>query len=147
MLIQENKKRWTTYTIRRDNSIYDSSDKKNEERIRVELTVIEKQVLALITEDANVTYETLGQKLTLGKTTLYKAVRNLKNLNIIVREGGRKDGYWKIINILGIPNHPNQNKSQENKKTLGRKQRIINKGWCFSPISASQWVLVWDWYL
>lgn len=108
MLIQENKKRWTAYTIRRDNSIYDSSDKKNEERIRVELTVIEKQVLALITEDANVTYETLGQKLALGKTTLYKAVRNLKNLNIIVREGGRKDGCWKIVNILGIPNHPNQ---------------------------------------
>lgn len=100
MLNQENKKRWTTYTIRRENSIYYSSDKKsdkkNEGRIRRELTVIEKRVLALITEDANVTYETLGQKLAIGKTTLYKAIYNLKNLNIIVREGGRKSGYWKI---------------------------------------------------
>ena len=62
------------------------------------LTVSEKNVLILIKQDENIKYEAICRQLSLGKTTLYKIVRHLKELNIVRREGGRKNGFW-VINI------------------------------------------------
>lgn len=73
-----------------------ASDKKRKRVSRSEFTDIERKVFELIVQDVYITYETLGTKLSLSKTTLYKAVRSLKENKIIMREGGRKNGYWVI---------------------------------------------------
>lgn len=73
-----------------------ASDKKRKRVSRSEFTDIERKVFELIVQDVYITYETLGTKLSLSKTTLYKAVRSLKENKIIMREGGRKNGHWVI---------------------------------------------------
>lgn len=103
LLNKENKNRWTTYTLHKEDAKSPSdkkgdkkSDKKSDKKNEPSFTVAEKNVLILIKQDANITYENLCQQLTLGKTTLYKIVRNLKEQGIVHREGGRKEGFWVI---------------------------------------------------
>lgn len=62
------------------------------------LTNIENKILTLIKQNSTITYEALGQTLALGETSVYQAIRHLKELNIISREGGRKNGNW-VINV------------------------------------------------
>ncbi len=76
-------------------------DKKRKRVTMSEFTDIERKVFELIMQDVSITYETLGEKLSLSKTTLYKAVRSLKENKIIAREGGRKNGHWVIKSNLG----------------------------------------------
>ena len=76
-------------------------DKKGKRVTMSEFSDIERKVFELIMQDVSITYETLGEKLSLSKTTLYKAVRSLKENKIIAREGGRKNGHWVIKSNLG----------------------------------------------
>lgn len=129
LLKRENKNRWTTYSVIKKSEMSDESDKKekiigdkketsdnesvnvgdkkepgDKKRKRVtmsEFSDIERKVFELIMQDVSITYETLGEKLSLSKTTLYKAVRSLKENKIIAREGGRKNGHWVIKSNLG----------------------------------------------
>ena len=117
LLKRENKNRWTTYSVIKKSEMSDESDRKekiigdkkekiagDKKRKRVtmsEFTDIERKVFELIMQDVSITYETLGEKLSLSKTTLYKAVRSLKENKIIAREGGRKNGHWVIKSNLG----------------------------------------------
>lgn len=131
LLKRENKNRWTTYSVIKKSEVSDESDKKekiigdkketsdnesvnvgdkkskavsDKKRKRVtmsEFTDIERKVFELIMQDVSITYETLGEKLSVSKTTLYKAVRSLKENKIIAREGGRKNGHWVIKSNLG----------------------------------------------
>ena len=78
-----------------------AGDKKRKRVTMSEFTDIERKVFELIMQDVSITYETLGEKLSLSKTTLYKAVRSLKENKIIAREGGRKNGHWVIKSNLG----------------------------------------------
>ena len=109
LLNKENKNRWTTYTLLKED-VHSSSDIKSDIKSNIKsdiksdikrmssLTVSEKNVLILIKQDENIKYEAICRQLSLGKTTLYKIVRHLKELNIVRREGGRKNGFW-VINI------------------------------------------------
>ena len=105
LLNQENKSRWTTYTIQKDGcelSYGDKkgdkkSDKKSDKKNISELNQTELKVLTLITKEASSTYESLSKELALSKTTLYKAVHHLKEMGIISRKGGRKNGFWVIL--------------------------------------------------
>ncbi|MGN1236036.1 MAG: RNA-binding domain-containing protein [Bacteroidaceae bacterium] len=114
LLNKENKNRWTTYTLlkkdisdptseergdkKSDKKGDKKSDKKGDKKNTFALTAVENKILAILRQDPNVTYQSLEQKLTLGRTTLYKAVRHLKELNVVCREGGRKNGKW-VINL------------------------------------------------
>ena len=75
-----------------------SHDKKNDKKDMLSLTYIENKILTLIKQNSTITYEALGQTLALGETSVYQAIRHLKELNIISREGGRKNGNW-VINV------------------------------------------------
>lgn len=105
LLNQENKRRWTTYTILKDGyelSYGDKkgdkkSDKKGDKKNIGELNQTELKVLTLITKETSSTYESLSKELALSKTTLYKAVHHLKEMGIISRKGGRKNGFWVIL--------------------------------------------------
>lgn len=109
LLKRENKNRWTTYSVIKKSEMSDESDKKEKiagdkkiKRVTMsEFSDIERKVFELIMQDVSITYETLGEKLSLSKTTLYKAVRSLKENKIIAREGGRKNGHWVIKSNLG----------------------------------------------
>ena len=92
LLNQENKNRWTTYTICKERV----GDKKGDKKNAMELTDTEQQILALMRLDASVTYSMLEKKLSLGRTTLFKAISHLKEINVVSREGGRKNGHWVI---------------------------------------------------
>lgn len=106
LLNKENKSRWTTYTLLKEYNTNSTSeekgdkkgDKKSDKKNSFTLTAVENKILTILRQDPNVTYQSLEQRLTLGKTTLYKAVHHLKELDIVRREGGRKNGSW-VINI------------------------------------------------
>ena len=102
LLNKENKSRWTTYTLLKEyntnSTSEEKSDKKSDKKNSFTLTAVENKILTILRQDPNVTYQSLEQRLTLGKTTLYKAVHHLKELDIVRREGGRKNGSW-VINI------------------------------------------------
>lgn len=115
LLNKENKNRWTTYTLLKDGNTNSTSEEKSEEKNEekneektydkksdkknmLSLTNIENKILTLIKQNSTITYEALGQALALGETSVYQAIRHLKELNIISREGGRKNGNW-VINV------------------------------------------------
>ena len=96
LLNQENKNRWTTYTICKERVGDKKGDKKSDKKNAMELTDTEQQILALMRLDASVTYSMLEKKLSLGRTTLFKAISHLKEIYVVSREGGRKNGHWVI---------------------------------------------------
>lgn len=115
LLNKENKNRWTTYNLLKDGNTDFTSEEKSEEKNEekneektydkksdkknmLSLTNIENKILTLIKQNSTIIYEALGQALALGETSVYQAIRHLKELNIISREGGRKNGNW-VINV------------------------------------------------
>ena len=116
-LVQENKSRWATYSIQRDYLGDKSTDKgdkrsdkrklksdkrsdkrndKGDKRKVLNINEIEEKIIVLVQENPNITYEALGERLSLGKTSLYKYFAHLKSLGIIHREGGRTYGAWVV---------------------------------------------------
>ena len=58
---------------------------------------IEKKILELIKNNPMLSSREIAQELTVSERTIQRKIKNLKDKNIIVREGGRKDGQWKIV--------------------------------------------------
>ena len=50
----------------------------------------------MIKLDPNETYRSLGVKLSVGETTIYKVFTHLKKLGIVRRKGGRAYGHWLL---------------------------------------------------
>lgn len=94
LLLQNNKGRWTTYAISREIA---KSEERSDKRNSPNLTPIEIQILMLMKENENITYEVMEKELSIGRTTIYKAVTHLKKLGVIERTGGRTHGCWKIL--------------------------------------------------
>ena len=100
LLNQNNKNRWTTYTILKEQkSGYgkEKSEEKSEEKKLVQFSSIELSVLRLLHQNPRHTYETLKQSLGCSETYIYKVLNQLKKKKIIRREGGRKNGFWVIL--------------------------------------------------
>ncbi len=119
LLTQNNKGRWTTYAIglemakseerseeseERSEERSDKSEERSEEseergdkRKLPILTPIEMQILKIMELDNKSTYESLGSKVAIGQTKVYKAIAHLKELGVIERTGGRANGCWKIL--------------------------------------------------
>ena len=97
LLNQDSKNRWTTYSICKETTIGEErSEERSEERNRIGLSPIEKQVIDLIKLDPNETYHSLGVKLSVGETTIYKALTHLKKSGVVRRKGGRAYGHWVL---------------------------------------------------
>ena len=54
------------------------------------------EILELIIRNKKVTQEEFSNELNKSRSTFYRNIENLKNLNIIERVGSDKNGYWKI---------------------------------------------------
>ncbi len=56
-----------------------------------------KEVLDLIRQNPNITYNELMTELHITQTPLYRRMKRLKNMGVIKRKGGRSSGKWIIL--------------------------------------------------
>lgn len=117
LLNQESKNRWTTYNINKEITPKNGSEVKSEvknEKSEVKnrksevknevksgkgtLAKSENDVLNLIKQNSHITYAEIGETLSLGETSVYKILKNLREKNLIHRKGGRVYGYWVVNN-------------------------------------------------
>ncbi|MCD7951104.1 MAG: winged helix-turn-helix transcriptional regulator [Erysipelotrichaceae bacterium] len=61
------------------------------------LDEIDKMIINLIIDNPKITQRELSIKLGLTKTPIQKRQKHLIELGIIKRKGGRRYGYWEII--------------------------------------------------
>ena len=100
LMNQNNKNRWTTYAIHKEqvaNESMEKSKEKSEEKSEEKLTPTEIRVVELIQKKSHHTYKTLSQTLGFTESYIYKVLNQLKKKNVIKREGGRKEGFWVVI--------------------------------------------------
>ena len=116
LMNQNNKNRWTTYTIHKEQVANESmeksmekseekseeksmekSEEKRMEKSEEKLTPTEIRVVELIQKKSHHTYKTLSQTLGFTESYIYKVLNQLKKKNVIKREGGRKEGFWVVI--------------------------------------------------
>ena len=124
LMNQNNKNRWTIYTIHKEQVANESMEKsmekskeksmekseekseeksmekskeKSEEKSEEKLTPTEIRVVELIQKKSHHTYKTLSQTLGFTESYIYKVLNQLKKKNVIKREGGRKEGFWVVI--------------------------------------------------
>ncbi len=128
LMNQNNKNRWTIYTIHKEQVANESmeksmekseeksmeksmekseekseeksmekSEEKSMEKSEEKLTPTEIRVVELIQKKSHHTYKTLSQTLGFTESYIYKVLNQLKKKNVIKREGGRKEGFWVVI--------------------------------------------------
>jgi len=59
-----------------------------------ELTQIQQEILSAMAKKPTITMEELGAKLKLGRSSVYKNIKALKERGILKREGRKNDGKW-----------------------------------------------------
>lgn len=60
------------------------------------VTEIQHKILSAITDKPTVTMDELGTMFNLGRSTIYKNIKQLKEQGVLTREGRKKDGRWII---------------------------------------------------
>ena len=58
---------------------------------------IDATILGLISENATITIPEIARNVGSSEATVYRHMKNMMEKDIIVRNGSRKNGYWKII--------------------------------------------------
>ncbi len=62
-----------------------------------ELAESQIQILNMIEANNSITKKERADRIGIGTTAIDKHISKLKKMKIIERMGGRKEGYWKII--------------------------------------------------
>ena len=85
-------------TIR--NGVINESDGVINEAINgvINISATEQAVFAAIKKKPRITKAELQKETSLGKSTIDRAIKALKEKYLIERVGSNKTGYWKIIN-------------------------------------------------
>ena len=60
---------------------------------------LEEAIIRIISSDSRVTYAQLAKQLEFSESSIYSAIRHLKSIGRLRREGGRKLGRWIVINL------------------------------------------------
>ena len=63
----------------------------------IKLTKNEQEILSLIVKNNQITREEIVKELRLSDRTVSRAIKHLQDEKIILREGSKKTGYWKIL--------------------------------------------------
>lgn len=63
----------------------------------LKLTKNEEKIYEIIKKNNEITQEELAEKLNLSESTVYRALSELQKNEVIIREGSKKTGYWKIL--------------------------------------------------
>lgn len=61
------------------------------------LTKLENEIINLISQNENITIDEITNNINKSKSTINRAIKNLKANNIVERVGTDKNGYWKIV--------------------------------------------------
>ncbi len=64
----------------------------------INISATEQAVLSVIRKNEKITKAELQKETSLGKSTIDRAIKALKEKRFIERVGSNKTGYWKIIN-------------------------------------------------
>ena len=57
---------------------------------------IQRKILEEIEEKSSISYEQLAERLKKGRTTIYRNIKKMVEMNIIKRLGSDKNGYWEM---------------------------------------------------
>lgn len=68
----------------------------NHEVNECQITPIQQGILSAIADKPTITMNELGAMLGLGRSSIYKNIKQLKGQGILAREGRKKDGRWVI---------------------------------------------------
>lgn len=58
---------------------------------------VQSKILNLIKNNSSLTYDEISNQLNISSSTVKRKVKEMKELDIIVRVNGKRDGYWKIL--------------------------------------------------
>ena len=81
-------------TIPINKELLEKVDSKNDDK---GLSETEQKVYNYIKENEHITISELSDKIAVGERQIMRILNNLKDKNIIKREGSNKNGVWKII--------------------------------------------------
>jgi predicted HTH transcriptional regulator len=73
-------------------------DKNFKESATVSATVnpTQRKILEEIEKKSSITYDQLAERLEKERTTIYRNIKKMAELNIIKRLGSDKNGYWEV---------------------------------------------------
>ena len=57
----------------------------------------QRKIYRFVSKKPNITTTEMGERMRLTKRQVLKYIKRLTDMNLIVREGGRKTGVWRII--------------------------------------------------
>ena len=79
------------------NEVSGESLKNDRKDDRKEITERQQLILNVIKSDDRITVQLMTEKLKVSEKTIRRELSNLQEKGVLVREGGRKSGKWKII--------------------------------------------------
>ena len=65
-----------------------------------QITQIQREILSAIEEKPTVTMDELGAMFNLGRSSIYKNIKTLKEEGILTREGRKRDGKWIVKELI-----------------------------------------------
>ena len=68
----------------------------------IELTDLQAKVIQTVRKTPSLSMEQIGEEIGLGRTSVYKIVKNLKEMGILEHKGRKNDGVWVVVNDNGI---------------------------------------------
>ena len=57
----------------------------------------QNKILNLIKDNNSLTYDEISNQLNISSSTVKRTIKEMKELDIIIRVNGKRDGYWKIL--------------------------------------------------
>ena len=64
----------------------------------VELTDLQSEVIQTVKTNPSLTMEQIGKAIGIGRTSVYKIVKSLKEIGILEHKGRKSDGKWVVKN-------------------------------------------------
>jgi len=64
--------------------------------VNAPLTKLQGELLALISNNPNISYDEMAQRLGKSRTTIMRSIGKMKDLGIVLRRGSRKTGHWEV---------------------------------------------------
>lgn len=64
----------------------------------VELTDLQSEVIQTVKTNPSLTMEQIGKAIGIGRTSIYKIVKSLKDIGVLEHKGRKSDGKWVVKN-------------------------------------------------
>lgn len=70
--------------------------KLSKEQLLLQLTEIQRNIIALIHDQPSLTMEEIGNRIGIGRTKTYQNIKILKEKGVLKRQGRKSDGFWTV---------------------------------------------------